>query len=164
MLEASDMTDNARLPKPGFCYVLTHPAWTSIGIVKCGSTSRHPSKRLAEITSSSGLIAPGRVHFSIAVGDMRAVEAEVKRLLAAKRVRKRRELFRVTPEEAQRAVQRAAETVGTASAVWSQAPRRPRPARRSPTFRAKRRWPGDAARAAVAVGGLVALALLAGVR
>lgn len=80
---------------PGWVYVLTHPAWDKLGMVKVGRTGRDPRTRAAEITSASGLLAPCTIAWCAPVSDMAAVEQAVHRLLGSHRVRKRRELFRV---------------------------------------------------------------------
>jgi hypothetical protein len=78
----------------GWCYVLEHPAWAKIGLVKIGMTGRDPATRGAEITSSSGLLAPAKVAYCAWVADRTAVERTVKQMLGSQRVRGRRELFR----------------------------------------------------------------------
>ncbi len=80
---------------PGWVYVLTHPAWDKLGMVKVGRTGRDPRTRAAEITSVSGLLAPATVAWCSPVSDMAAAEQAVHRMLGSHRVRKRRELFRV---------------------------------------------------------------------
>lgn len=78
----------------GYVYVLTHPAWVKIGIVKIGMTARNPTLRAAEITAKSGLIASCKVAWCYEVADRPAVENAVKAMLRRQRVRGRRELFR----------------------------------------------------------------------
>jgi len=85
-------------PLDGWCYVLTHPAWTKIGIVKIGMTTQDPKRRAAQITSVSGLIAPCTVHCCVYVANRRLVETTVHHRLGKYRVRRRRELFRVSPD------------------------------------------------------------------
>ena len=80
---------------PGWVYVLTHPAWDKLGMVKVGRTGRDPRTRAAEITSVSGLLAPATVAWCSPVSDMAAADQAVHRMLGSHRVRKRRELFRV---------------------------------------------------------------------
>ncbi len=80
---------------PGWVYVLTHPAWDKLGMVKVGRTGRDPRTRAAEITSVSGLLAPCTIAWCSPVSDMAAAEQAVHRMLGSHRVRKRRELFRV---------------------------------------------------------------------
>lgn len=91
----------------GWCYVMVHPAWTKIGMVKVGMTARDPSRRAAEICSSSGLIAPAQVAFCLWVEDRRAVELAVKDALGGNRVRGRRELFRTDVATARAAIESA---------------------------------------------------------
>lgn len=103
------MAGRAR-PREGFVYVLTHPAWAKLGpagAVKIGRTGRDPTRRLAEITGSSGLCVPGKVAWCARVADMQAVENAIKRELGPFRIR-RRELFRVDVATAQRAIESAA--------------------------------------------------------
>ena len=83
------------MTEPGWVYVLTHPAWDKIGMVKVGRTGRDPRIRASEITSVSGLLAPAIVAWCSPVSDMAAAEQAVHRMLGSHRVRKRRELFRV---------------------------------------------------------------------
>jgi len=84
--------------RDGYLYVMTHPAWGKIGIVKIGMTRQDPKRRAAQITSVSGLIAPCSVHCWAYVADRRVAEREVHTRLRQYRVRRRRELFRITPE------------------------------------------------------------------
>jgi hypothetical protein len=101
---------------PGFVYILSHPCWNNlrypvgapgVGAVKIGRTGRDPRTRLAEITSASGLIHPGRVEHVVWVADMRAVEAAIQRDLGRYRI-KRRELFRVDVDTAVQAIEACA--------------------------------------------------------
>jgi hypothetical protein len=80
---------------PGWIYVMAHPAWDKIRMAKIGKTGRDPRTRAAEITSASGLLAPCTIAWCSPVSDMAAAETAVHRMLGDKRVRKRRELFRV---------------------------------------------------------------------
>ncbi|MGI4977175.1 MAG: GIY-YIG nuclease family protein [Janthinobacterium lividum] len=95
-------------PAPGWIYVLTHPAWDGMGMVKIGRTGRNPRTRAAEITSVSGLLAPCKIAFCSPVSDMADAEQAVHRMLAPHRVRKRRELFRVDVATAQQVVRAVA--------------------------------------------------------
>jgi len=94
--------------RSGWCYVMVHPAWSSIGLVKIGMTARDPTKRAAEITAVSGLVAPCKVAFCCHVADRRAVENAVKAALGGRRVRGRRELFRCDVAAARAAIESAA--------------------------------------------------------
>jgi hypothetical protein len=91
----------------GWVYVLSHPLWDRVSVVKVGMTSRDPTRRAAEICSSSGLIAPARVEFCLWVEDRRAVEQAVKDTLGRHRVRGRRELFRTDVAIARAAIENA---------------------------------------------------------
>jgi len=82
-------------PAPGWIYVLTHPAWDGLGMVKVSRTGRNPRTRAAEITSVSGLLAPCRIAYCSPVSDMTGAEQAAHRMLAPQRVRKRRELFQM---------------------------------------------------------------------
>lgn len=95
-------------PTPGWIYVLTHPAWEGLGMVKIGRTGRNPRTRAAEITSVSGLLAPCKIAFCSPVSDMTGAEQAVHRMLAPHRVRKRRELFRVDVATAQQVIRAVA--------------------------------------------------------
>lgn len=100
-----------RTDPSGWCYVLVHPAWSKIGIVKIGMTARDPAKRAAEITAKSGLIAPAKVAWCCRVQDRRAVETAVFAALRHKRVRGRRELFRTDVATAVAAIQSSGNVV-----------------------------------------------------
>ena len=127
------------MPYPaGWCYVLVHPAWTSIGLCKIGMTSRDPTRRAAEITAVSGLIAPCRVAYCCHVADRRAVENAVKAALAGRRVRGRRELFRCDLAAARAAIESAA-CHTRAVPVPRRAPWRPRWALRRAPRQVRRR-------------------------
>jgi hypothetical protein len=111
-------------------------------------TGRGTERRLRELTSHTGLVARGRIAFCVRVDDRAGVEDEAKRLLADKRVRRSREFFYVTPDEAQRAVEDAVSRVARWSVIW--------PLRRAVTQRRRRwrrgpgaRWSGLAAVAAL---------------
>ena len=93
---------------PGWVYVLTHPAWDTLGMVKVGRTGRDPRTRAAEITSVSGLLAPCTIAWCSPVSDMAAAEQAVHRMLGSYRVRKRRELFRVDVATAREVVEAVA--------------------------------------------------------
>jgi hypothetical protein len=95
----------------GWVYVLTHPAWDKIGMVKIGKTGRDPRRRAGEITSVSGLLAPCTIACCAAVSDMAAAEIAVHRMLSGHRVRKRRELFRVDAATARQVVETVASSL-----------------------------------------------------
>ena len=99
------MTERAA---PGWVYVLTHPAWDKLGMVKIGKTGRDPRTRAAEITSVSGLLAPCTIAWCSPVSDMAMAETTIHRMLGTKRVRKRRELFRVDAATARQVVEAVA--------------------------------------------------------
>jgi hypothetical protein len=115
--------------RSGWCYVMVHPAWSSIGLVKIGMTARDPTRRAAEITAVSGLVAPCKVAFCCHVADRRAVENAVKAALGGRRVRGRRELFRCDVAAARAAIESAA-CHTRAVPVPRRAPWRPRRAPR----------------------------------
>jgi hypothetical protein len=93
---------------PGWVYVMTHPTWDKIGMVKIGKTGRDPRKLGGEITAVSGLLAPCTIACCVPVSDMAAAEVAVHRMLGGHRVRKRRELFRVDAATARRVVEAVA--------------------------------------------------------
>ena len=128
---------------PGWVYVLTHPAWDKLGMVKVGRTGRDPRTRAGEITSVSGLLAPATVAWCSPVSDMVAAEQAVHRMLGSHRVRKRRELFRVDAATARGVVEAVARSLSTAvpapaplarsaparhAVAWRHRPRPSRPA------------------------------------
>ena len=114
---------------PGWVYVLTHPAWDKLGMVKIGKTGRDPGTRAAEITAVSGLLAPCTVAWCAPVADIATAEMAVHRMLARQRVRKRRELFRVDVVTARRVVEAVASAPGSSLA---------RPVRRTGSFSRRR--------------------------
>jgi hypothetical protein len=113
-------------------------------------TGRGTERRLRELTSHTGLVARGRIAFCVRVDDRAGVEDEAKRLLADKRVRRSREFFYVTPDEAQRAVEDAVSRVARWSVIW---PVRRAVVRRLRQRRRRRRvgmnWSGALAAAAL---------------
>ncbi len=148
---------------PGWVYVLTHPAWDKLGMVKLGRTGRDPRTRAAEITAVSGLLAPATVAWCSPVSDMAAAEQAVHRMLGRHRVRKRRELFRVDVATARGVVEAVAGSLPVSdppafftrsaparpAAAW-----RPRPSPSRPWRHRRRRVPG-LIRVAAGVGAIV---------
>ncbi len=136
---------------PGWVYVLTHPAWDKLGMVKVGRTGRDPRTRAAEITSVSGLLAPATVAWCSPVSDMIAAEQAVHRMLGNHRVRKRRELFRVDVATARGVVEAVAGSLPAPGSPPAPLPRsvpaqpvpdwqhRPRPSRPGPWRYGRRR-------------------------
>ncbi len=127
---------------PGWVYVLTHPAWDKLGMVKVGRTGRDPRTRAAEITSVSGLLAPCTIAWCSPVSDMATAEQAVHRMLRGHRVRKCRELFRVDAATARGVVEAVANSFPAFGpppallarsvpvrpvAIWRQRPRSSRP-------------------------------------
>lgn len=82
----------------GYVYFLTNPSMP--GLVKIGRTMRDPSKRVAELTSASGVPSPFRLEGYVRSADPVRTEAEIHRRLGAERVNRRREFFRVEPAKA----------------------------------------------------------------
>jgi hypothetical protein len=115
---------------PGWIYVMAHPAWDKIGMVKIGKTGRDPLTRAAEITSVSGLLAPCTIAWCSPVSDMAAAETALHRMLGDKRVRKRRELFRVDSATARQVVEAVAASLPSSRSPFSRLasviPTRPR--------------------------------------
>jgi hypothetical protein len=109
---------------PGWIYVLTHPVWDKIGMVKIGRTGRDPHTRAAEITSVSGLIAPCTITWCAPVSDMAAAETAIHRMLGDKRVRKRRELFRVNAATARQVGEAVAGSLALPGSPWASIVRR----------------------------------------
>ena len=91
---------------PGWVYILTNPALP--GMVKVGLTTRTPTARAAELTSSSGVPLPFSVAWARAVADCAAVEAAVHRMLDDRRVSGKREFFRVDAKTARQVIEAAA--------------------------------------------------------
>ena len=133
------------MTSPGWIYVLTHPAWDKLGIVKVGRTGRDPRTRAAEITSVSGLLAPATVAWCSPASDMAAAEQAVHRMLGSHRVRKRRELFRVDVATARGVIEAVAGSLPVSASPLASLVRsiparpaaagRPRPHPSRPTFR-----------------------------
>ena len=151
---------------PGWVYVLTHPAWDKLGMVKLGRTGRDPRTRAAEITSVSGLLAPATVAWCSPVSDMAAAEQAVHRMLGSHRVRKRRELFRVDVATARGVVEAVAGSLPLSSPPLAPltrlAPPKPagearyRPApRRSGPWRHRRRRVPVPVRVAAGLGAII---------
>lgn len=138
---------------PGWIYVLTHPAWDKLGMVKVGRTGRDPRTRAAEITSVSGLLAPATVAWCSPVSDMATAEQAVHRMLGSHRVRKRRELFRVDAAKARGVVEAVAGSLPVSGPAPASLARsvparpaagwrhRPRPSRPSSWRHGRRRVP-----------------------
>ncbi len=137
-------------------------------MVKIGRTGRDPRTRAAEITSVSGLLAPCTVAWCSPVSDMAAAEKAVHRMLDTRRVRKRRELFRVDAAAAQQVVEAVARSLPApgrllAGPIYpvqvkrSEASRRYRTTGRANSWRHRRRRSFMASRLVI---GLVALAAL----
>ena len=121
---------------PGWVYVLTHPAWDKLDMVKIGRTGRDPRTRAAEITAVSGLLAPCTIAWCSPVADMAAAELAVHRMLGSHRVRKRRELFRVDVSTARQVI----EAIAASPPCLSPAPTiRPAPVHRAALVRLPRR-------------------------
>jgi hypothetical protein len=87
--------------KAGFVYVLSNEAMP--GIVKIGMTARNPEVRLRELNASTGVL-PFTLEAVIASRNARWTEGEVHERLAARRVSKNREFFKVDVEEARRII------------------------------------------------------------
>ncbi len=92
-------------PKPqskaGFVYVLSNESMP--GIVKIGMTTRNPEARLREINSATGVL-PFVIEAVIASRNARWTEREVHERLAARRVNKNREFFRIELAEAKKTI------------------------------------------------------------
>jgi hypothetical protein len=116
---------------PGWVYVLTHPAWDKLGMVKIGKTGRNPRTRAAEITSVSGLLAPCTIAWCSPVSNIAAAENAVHRMLGDKRVRKRRELFRVDAATARQVVEAVAISLPLSRSPFASVPQYYRAPRRS---------------------------------
>jgi hypothetical protein len=97
----------------GWLYILAHPAWDKIGMVKIGKTGRDPRTRAREITSVSGLITPCTIVWCAPVSDMAAAEKAVHRMLDRYRVTKRREMFRISHAQAKQAAEAIAQSLQT---------------------------------------------------
>ena len=90
----------------GWVYVLVNPSMP--GVVKVGMTTGTPERRARELSAATGVPRPFSVASAVRVRDPRGVEAAAHRALDARRVNRRREFFRASPAEAERAVRRAA--------------------------------------------------------
>jgi branched-subunit amino acid transport protein len=87
--------------KAGFVYVLSNEAMP--GIVKIGMTARNPEVRLREINSATGVL-PFELEAVIVSRNAKWTEREVHERLAACRVSKSREFFRIDAAKAKKAV------------------------------------------------------------
>ena len=130
--------------RPGWVYILTNPHPAMKGIVKIGMTSRCPEHRAAELASGSGLPTAFVVAWCAPVSDCRFVETAVHRMLANKRIRKRREFFRVDVETARSTIIAASGSLVNArrERVWSRPAYRPiqGPRYARSRFRLTARW------------------------
>lgn len=92
-------------PKPqskaGFVYVLSNESMP--GLVKIGMTTRDPDVRLREINSATGVL-PFVIEAVIASRNAKWTEREVHERLAARRVNKNREFFRIEIQEAKKTI------------------------------------------------------------
>lgn len=115
------MATNAKSggPRPGWVYVMTNRAMP--GIVKIGMTTRSPELRARDLSGATGVPEPFEVVHAVSVSDCAAVEAALHRKLtrARHRVNRRREFFRLTPDEARRAVDQAASAYRRRGALGS---------------------------------------------
>jgi hypothetical protein len=84
-------------PNPGVIYIMRTPA-NEIDVYKVGLTTRSATERAQEL-HSTGVALPFGVVANWDVGDCVAVEKEVHRRLAARRVSERREFFRAPLSE-----------------------------------------------------------------
>ncbi|MEY9212696.1 GIY-YIG nuclease family protein [Thermobifida halotolerans] len=91
----------------GFVYVLTHPRFPEL--VKVGFTSRLVEERVADL--STAVPEDFTIAFRLTTLNARAVERHTHELLGEHRLRKDKEFFEVTEEQACAAVQAAAEAV-----------------------------------------------------
>lgn len=100
------MTTRTATGRAGFVYLLSNPSMP--GMVKIGRTARHPEKRVAELTSASGVPTPFRLEGYVRSPDAVRTEAAVHRLIGGNRVNTRREFFRVEPARALSIIRRVA--------------------------------------------------------
>jgi hypothetical protein len=85
---------------PQIVYVLTNPAMPDL--IKIGVTARSEvNRRIAELSRPTGVPLPFECHYAGEVGNHNEnVEHLIQRLFAKSRVAKRKEFFRIAPEEA----------------------------------------------------------------
>lgn len=83
----------------GYIYVLSNPSMP--GIVKVGRTAREVDSRAREL-ATTGVPTPFKVEHLIPSGDIEGDERRIHAILGTRglRVRREREFFRVTPDEA----------------------------------------------------------------
>lgn len=77
-------------------------------MVKIGRTTRHPEKRVAELTAASGVPTPFRLEGYVRSPDAVRTEAAVHRFIGGSRVNARREFFKVEPVRALSIIRRVA--------------------------------------------------------
>ena len=77
-------------------------------MVKIGRTTRHPEKRVAELTAASGVPTPFRLEGYVRSPDAVRTEAAVHGLIGGNRVNARREFFRIEPARALSIIRRVA--------------------------------------------------------
>ncbi len=123
----------------GWVYVLTHPAWDKLDMVKIGRTGRDPRTRAVEITAVSGLLAPCTIAWCSPVADMAAAELAVHRMLGSHRVRRRRELFRIDVATARQVIEAIAASPPSPRCLSPAPTIRPAPVHRAALARLPRR-------------------------
>lgn len=70
------------------------------GLVKIGMTAETPAIRAKKLSASTGVPTPFYVHYAAPVRDRRAAERLMHGAFAHKRVRRQREFFEMSPDEA----------------------------------------------------------------
>jgi hypothetical protein len=91
---------DANSGRSGYLYLLINPSMP--GMIKIGRTSRKPDRRVAELTSATGVPTPFVLIFELFVADAVAAEGYVHKRLAelGSRISENREFFSASPSKA----------------------------------------------------------------
>ncbi len=84
--------------KEGYVYVLSNPAMP--GLVKIGRTTRHPTDRVRELNSASGVALPLKLEASIRTKYPNWTERLLHQALDRYRLNQNREFFQLSVDEA----------------------------------------------------------------
>jgi len=84
--------------KEGYVYVLSNPAMP--GLVKIGRTTRHPTDRVRELNSASGVALPFKLEASIRTKYPNWTEKLLHQALDRYRLNHKREFFQLSADEA----------------------------------------------------------------
>lgn len=101
----------------GFVYLLTNAAMP--GLVKIGMTRRHPLERVRELNSSTALPLPFKIVSAVETKNAVALEKSIHTTLSKQRENGRREFFRISVPEAEKAMSAASRQQNATSVRFS---------------------------------------------